>query len=103
MDCVSCGLTIDPDDPAWAVYAWDAFEYKVLEAMALHEACYAAGETIEASWWENDEHGDPVLRQATQTRLLRAPGEGMFIWSTDPETGVGFLASYTPPRSMGGG
>lgn len=104
MDCVSCGLTIDPDDPWYAVYAWDAFDLKVLEAMALHEACFTAGESIPTGEWQNDENNQPIyVDTGMQTRLLRAPGAGMFIWSVDPETNEGFLAPYNPPRAMTNG
>lgn len=96
MLCVSCGLEIDPDPPSWAVYAWDAFDLKTLEAMAMHEACFDAGEEIEGWEWQND----PVTNEAVlvstgmQTRLLRSPGEGMYIWSIDPETNEGALVPY---------
>jgi hypothetical protein len=104
MDCVSCGLTIDPDDPWWAVYAWDAFESKILEAMALHRACFEAGETIPTGEWQNDENDNPIyVDTGMQTRLLRASGEGMYIWSVNPDTGEGFLAPYVAARRMGDG
>lgn len=97
MDCVSCGLVIDPDEPWWAVYAWDAFDLKQLDAMAMHEACFTAGETIEAAWWVTDpETGESHLHTESQLRLLRAPGAGTFVWSIHPDTGEGFLAQWVP-------
>lgn len=101
MDCVSCGLTIDPDEPTWSVYAWDAFEFKILEAMAMHEACYTAGEFIQVSEWQNDPNDQPILVDlGQQRRLMRAPSSGMFIWSINPETSEGFLAPYFYSRAV---
>lgn len=104
MDCVSCGLTIDPDEPWWAVYAWDAFEYKPLEAMALHQSCFEAGESIEVWEWQNDANNQPVLvLVGQQQRLMHAPGEGVYIWTTDLETNEGMLVPYIAPRAVNGG
>lgn len=98
MDCVSCGQEIE-GDPAWAVYAWDAFDLKELEAMAMHEACYDAGEYIDAQWWETDpETNEAVLKTARQRRLLRAPAAGTYMWAIDPSTGEPGLIPYVARR-----
>ena len=86
MLCVADGLEIDGDS-TWAVYAWDAFQDRSLEAMPFHPGCFEAGEWIDASWWENDpETSEPVLRTERQLRLIEVPGEGFWLRTVDPET-----------------
>lgn len=104
MLCTSCGLEID-GEVFWAVYSWDTFDYKELEAMALDESCFIAGEYIEVSEWQNDlQTNEPVLViVGQQKRLLRAPGEGVYIWTVNPETSEGMLVPYIFPRAANGG
>lgn len=83
--CVVDGLEID-GDPTWAVYAWDAFQGMPLEAMPMHQSCFESGEWIEASWWENDENNNPVLRSEQQLRLIQVPGTGYWQRTVDSET-----------------
>lgn len=81
--CVADGLDID-GTPTWAVYAWDAFAGRPLEAMPFHPDCFTAGEWIDASWWENDpETSEPVLKTERQLRLIEVDGEG--YWQRTPE------------------
>lgn len=87
MDCVSCGLEIDPDPVWWAVYAWDAFDGRPLEAMPFHEACFTAGEYVEVTEWQNDENNNPILvNLGMQQRLQRVDGPGNWQRFVDPET-----------------
>lgn len=87
MQCVSCGLAID-GDPTYGAYAWEEFDHPV-EAMELHQACFDAGEFIEAAWWEPnpDPPYDAILRTETQRRLFQVSGPGYWIRVVDPETG----------------
>lgn len=102
MLCTSCGLEIT-GEVFWAVYAWDVFAGHELEAMALHEECFTAGEYIDAAWWENDPvTNEAILRTERQQRLMRAPGEGLYIWGTDPETGEPALIPFIYPRTARG-